>query len=92
MNYSLQQFEQDVQSIKPRFFDTYLLAPFMIFYAAKYKAAPKNLRRILFASGIYMLYRNYQAYKQAALMVANIANTRFAATPEEGATNAKAQE
>lgn len=64
--YSFDQFQQDVQKIQPRFFDTYLLAPFMLWYAYSSKT-PMNRwpRRILFTAGIYMLYRNYTNYQKA---------------------------
>jgi hypothetical protein len=74
--YSLEQFEQDVQGFKPRVFDTYILPAFMMYYAVKSKGMRKVARRILFTSGIYMMYRNYSEYKkafakmQAALSVA----------------------
>ncbi len=63
--YSLEQFEADVQNFKPRIFDTYILPGFMMFYAWKSKQMRKVARRILFTSGIYMMYRNYAAYKEA---------------------------
>lgn len=69
--YSLEQFEADIQRIKPRAFDTYLLPAFLIFYAMRSKKAMgKNARRILFTSGIYMFYRNYAEYKKLAQALA----------------------
>ena len=68
MNYSLQQFEQELTGMKPRIFDTYILPAFLIFYAIKSKSPMgKKVRRMLFVSGVYMTYRNYQNYKQAVL-------------------------
>lgn len=65
MDYSLAQFERDVQRIKPRIFDTYILPPFMMYYAVQSKGMRKNARRMLFTAGVYMIYRNYANYKQA---------------------------
>lgn len=65
--YSLNQFEQDVQNFRPRLFDTYILPGFILYYAYKSKGMRRNARRILFTSGIYMMYRNYSEYKKAAV-------------------------
>lgn len=68
MNYSIEQFESDIRRMKPRFFDTYLLPAFLVFYAMRSKnAMGKNARRILFTSGVYMAMRNYNEYKKAVL-------------------------
>lgn len=65
MEYSLEQFEQDIQKIKPRFFDTYILPAFMLWFAIYSKKSMNRWpRRVLFTSGIYMLYRNYADYKK----------------------------
>ncbi|MHC4620007.1 MAG: hypothetical protein ACYTEQ_19855 [Planctomycetota bacterium] len=63
--YSMEQFEQDVQAFKPRIFDTYILPGFLMIYAYKSKEMRKTARRILFTSGIYMMYRNWMEYKTA---------------------------
>lgn len=65
MAYSIQQFESDVEAMKPRAFDTYILPPFLCYYAYKSKGMKKNARRMLFTAGIYMFYRNYSSYKAA---------------------------
>lgn len=65
--YSLEQFEADVQNFKPRTFDTYILPGFLMIYAFKSKQMKKTARRILFTSGIYMMYRNYSEYKNAII-------------------------
>lgn len=67
MAYSMEQFEQDVRAIRPRPFDTYVLPAFLIFVAVRSgkRPLPKLARRMLFTSGVYMLYRNYAQYKQA---------------------------
>lgn len=62
--YSAEQFEQDVQNFKPRIFDTWILPGFMIYYAVKSKEMRRNARRILFTSGVYMMYRSYSEYKR----------------------------
>lgn len=70
MNYSFETFEQDIQRFKPRFFDTYLLPAFLVFYAMRSKKGMgRNARRILFTSGIYMFYRNYSEYKKAVTLL-----------------------
>lgn len=62
---TLAQLDKDLESIqKPRFFDTYALPLFMMIYAYKSKGMGRAARRILFASGIYMGYRNYTVYKE----------------------------
>ena len=63
--YSEEQFEADTKNIKPRIFDTYILPGFMMYYAWKSKEMRKTARRILFTSGLYMMYRNYSEYKKA---------------------------
>lgn len=63
--YSIEQFEKDVENFKPRVFDTYILPGFLMVYAVKSKEMRRAARRILFTSGIYMMYRNYAEYKRA---------------------------
>jgi hypothetical protein len=63
--YSMEQFEKDVQAFRPRIFDTYILPGFLMFYAYKSKDMRRMARRILFTSGIYMMYRNWSEYKMA---------------------------
>lgn len=63
--YSEEQFEADTQKLKPRIFDTYILPGFMMYYAWRSKDMRKTARRILFTSGLYMMYRNYSEYKKA---------------------------
>jgi len=62
--YSVTQFEQDMESFKPRIFDTYILPAFMMYYAWASKGMRKAARRMLFTSGLYMAYRNYSEYKK----------------------------
>lgn len=64
-SYSLTQFEADIQNVKPRIFDTYILPPFIMWFAVRSKSMGKNARRALFAAGIFMFYRNYAEYKRA---------------------------
>lgn len=67
IEYSYQQFEKDLDNLKPRVFDTYILPAYLMFYAYKSKKAiPRNARRVLFSSGVLMLMRNYRKYKEAA--------------------------
>lgn len=66
MNYSLEQFEADAASFKPRAFDTYILPAFLMFYAVRSKAGMgKKARRILFTAGVYMTLRNIGTYREA---------------------------
>lgn len=63
INYDIKQFEKDIENMKPRIFDTYILPGFLIIYAIKSKQMRVNARRILFTSGVYMGMRNYSHYK-----------------------------
>jgi len=63
--YSVDKFEADMQNFKPRIFDTYILPGFMMYYAWQSKGMRKVARRMLFTSGVYMMYRNYSEYKKA---------------------------
>ena len=69
-NYSLQQFESDIQGFQPRAFDRYVLPAFMMYFAWKAKGMGRLARRMLFVSGIYMAYRSYAEYKKLAQSVA----------------------
>lgn len=74
-SYDLNRFEADIQKIKPRFFDTYLLPGFILYYAVRSKREMnKKSRRILFASGVYMFYRNYNEYKKAFENIKTVLN------------------
>jgi len=83
MNYSLSQFETDIESLsKPRLFDTYILPGFLLFYALRSKSAmSRSARRILFTAGIYMVYRNYAQYKATAQSVAAMVSSNVQAGP-----------
>lgn len=62
--YTIADFQNDIQSMKPRKFDTYILPAFLIWYAIKSKKEMgKNWRRVLFVSGVYMGFRSYNEYK-----------------------------
>lgn len=63
--YTVKQFEQDVQRVKPRVFDTYILPGFLMAYAWKSKKMRLSARRALFIAGMYSGYRNYTQYKRA---------------------------
>jgi hypothetical protein len=66
MEYGIKQFGEDIEKIKPRPFDTWVLPGFIMLYAYKSKKGmPRNVRRMLFISGVYMIYRNYAEYKKA---------------------------
>lgn len=86
--YSLDQFEQDVSRLKPRAFDTFLLPPFMMWFAAASKSGMGRWpRRILFTAGLYMVYRNFSEYRKAIAsfkekISAQLAQDRGPAAPE----------
>ena len=74
--YSAAQFEADIENVKPRIFDLYILPPFMMYYAVKSKGMSKIARRMLFTASVYMFYRSYSSYK--AIVQSIIPNTQQA--------------
>lgn len=84
--YSLRQLEADIQAVQPRFFDIWVVPPVMLWFAVKAKGMPRNARRILFAGGVYSMYRNYTRYKESAAKLAAIARERIQDRPEGGGT------
>lgn len=84
MEYSLEKFEQDIQRIQPRFFDTYILPGFMIWYAVTSKQGKGRwTRRMLFTSGIYMLYRNYSEIKKGIIKLSENMQTNIKGISEQ---------
>lgn len=82
--YSLAQWEADLQKIKPRAFDTYVLPGFMMYAAIRSrKGLGKLTRRILFVAGVYMVYRNWQTYKNALAMITQKPEEKPQQLPEE---------
>ena len=77
-DYTFEQLDADIEKVKPRFFDTYVLSPFLIWYSIQSKGMGKNVRRILFTSGVYIAYRNYANYKTA---LANLYAMQTTGTP-----------
>jgi len=63
--YDLKSFETDLEALKPRFFDTWILPGFLIWYAMASKDMKKRWRRALFTAGVWAFYRNYSEYKAA---------------------------
>ena len=62
--YSVSQFKEDIATMKPRPFDTYILPAFLVMYAMRSKnPMGRWMRRILFTSGVFMFYRNWTEYK-----------------------------
>ena len=62
--------EESISQTERRPFDTYLLAPLLIWYGlASKKAMGKWPRRLLVTAGIYQLFYNWREYRklQAAL-------------------------
>jgi hypothetical protein len=72
--YGAEDFAADIESMKPRFVDIWVIPPLMLWFAYSAKSMHRWPRRMLFSAGIYMLYRNYAEYKKAALSVAAIAS------------------
>jgi len=61
---ALSGLERDIENVKPRVFDTYVLPAFLVAFAMKAKRPMgRSARRILFTSGVYLFYRNYAQYK-----------------------------
>jgi hypothetical protein len=61
----LEAFRSDLDKIKPRFFDTYILPAFMLWFAYSSKRSMGRWpRRMLFTGGMYMLYRNARIYRR----------------------------
>ena len=55
--------KQSLESVQPRFFDTYILGPFLVWYGIKSGGAMnKNVRRIMVSAGIWTLFRNWKEY------------------------------
>jgi hypothetical protein len=68
--YTLTDFQTDIQNVKPRKFDTYILPAFMVWYAiSSKKEMKKNWRRVLFIAGVYMGFRSFNEYKALALKI-----------------------
>jgi hypothetical protein len=68
--YTVADLQADIESMKPRFFDIYILPAFLIWYAMASKDMKKNWRRTLFVSGVYMGFRSFTKYKELAEKIA----------------------
>lgn len=90
--YTAQDFEKDIQNVKPRIFDTYILPAFMVGYAVKSKGMPKTARRILFTAAVYMTYRNYSIYKKQFLALRARFDAAKQDTPEDTVAYAPQEE
>lgn len=73
-NYSAQDFENDVSTMKPRFVDIYMIPPLCMYAAWKTRDVNKWVRRSLFVAGIYMIYRNLKSYTEFPQTVQKYAN------------------
>lgn len=60
---TIQEIEQEILKMKPRFFDVYILPSILVYFSLSKKGKTKNRNRILFVSGVYMFLRNYGNYK-----------------------------
>jgi hypothetical protein len=80
--YTIADFQTDIQNVKPRKFDTYILPAFLVWFAiASKKEMGKNWRRVLFISGVYMGFRSYNEYKALAARVAALMQQPGESTP-----------
>jgi hypothetical protein len=70
--YGAADFEKDVSTMKPRLIDIWLIPPLVMYAGWKTRDLNKWTRRMLFTAGVYMLYRNYSAYKSAVSSIAAI--------------------
>ncbi len=63
--YSLNDAAKAFNNVKKRPFETYILGPFLILYAAKlHKGKSLRARRILASAGMYIVLRNLDSYKK----------------------------
>jgi len=85
--YTLTDFEREAQATKPRFIDVWLLPPLVMFAAVKSKDLGRWTRRAMFTAGVYMLYRNWTAYKEQTAQfteyLKTLAPAQSAATTEK---------
>ena len=63
----------DIENMKPRPFDTYVLPGFIMWYAVRSKNMRKTARRILFVSGAFMAMRNIGEYRTAVERIQSFA-------------------
>lgn len=63
MAVTLPDIKESLENVKPRFFDTYILGPFLVWYGMR-SGTPmgKNTRRIMVSAGIWTLFRNWKEY------------------------------
>lgn len=89
MEYGIDQFVEQAQTVaSDRPFDKYILPAFMLWYAWRSKQGMGRWsRRILFTAGVYAVYRNLTAYRDA-INVARAAITQSEGQHEEGQTEA----
>jgi hypothetical protein len=71
--YSVDQFESDIEAMKPRFMDIWVVPGLMFYAAFKSRGAIGNwTRRAIFVGACYLVYRNYGVYKQALASLSQI--------------------
>jgi len=54
-----------VKNQKKRPFETYVLGPFLMWYAYKDRGMSRRARRMLAAAGAYVVMRNLNSYQEA---------------------------
>ena len=54
-----------VKNQKKRSFETYVLGPFLMWYAYKDRGMTRRARRMLAAAGAYVVMRNLDSYQEA---------------------------
>lgn len=70
--YAITDFEKQVSAMKPRFIDIWVLPPLVMYSAYKSRDLGRWTRRVLFTAGIYMMYRSFTEYKNAASMLTGV--------------------
>lgn len=59
---NLERFNKIIGAQEKRGFDKYILAPFLLFVAVKYKKLPVKVRRVLFAAGVFQVFYAWEDY------------------------------
>lgn len=63
----------DMTKMQPRFVDTWVIPPLMIWLGLSQGGMGRWPRRMLFSAGAYMLMRNYSNYKTAVMALSAMA-------------------
>lgn len=74
--YTVADAERDMAALRPRFIDTWVIPPLMIWLGLSQKALHRWPRRMLFTAGAYLLMRNYANYKSAVASLAAMTQSK----------------